>query len=247
MTMRPSAQVVTLAVVAVSIVATFALPWPLAGWTTGHRYADPVALGSALARGLVGGWTGGRPVGDPPGPGLDEAVAFWRAFHAYKAVFAAFTLAGLVWWSRAVRRPASSVFAAVTGVGALVVVVANAQGTWAPFASALDLTRDAVPTPGFTEVLTGLRSDLLTGAAHPLTTAVLEDSTRYHQVMAVLSIAVAASALVLFARSVRPKPRMLVLLGTAAVAAAFGILAAANLSTSVDPTPALASFLSGLH
>ena len=133
---------------------------------------------------------------------------------------------------------------------ALLVVVANVQGAIAPLASLVGVLPLAAPDPELARALAQLRDAVASGSGAGA--ALLEDFRRYHVAMSALA-ALAALWFVrrVIARLVRrrrtgvPPARSRCALAEPVGALCFGVVAAANLSTALDPVPALQALLAG--
>ena len=203
-----------------------------------------------------------RSRGSLDGP-LLEAVDFWTRFHVIKAALATVMLLGAVAVGRRLARPDAlrdrragivAPFDRPTLAGlallALLVVVANVQGAIAPLASLVGVLPLAAPDPELARALAQLRDAVASGSGAGA--VLLEDFRRYHVAMSALA-ALAALWFVrrVIARMVRrrrtggPPARSRCALAEPVGALCFGVVAAANLSTALDPVPALQALLAG--
>lgn len=200
-----------------------------------------------------------------PTPALSDAVHFWRDFHVVKALLSALLLAPLVvLQSRAKVARAQTLsgrgrlaFAAVESAALLlialsvVLVVANIQGAVAPLSSVLSFLPTGAPTSGMDE----FRNQLTHGNPSPAAMTLTSDFRIYHAVVAACSALICGALLhrtaVTWQRSgsgkrsgaqMSPTRAQWALIPAMLIA---GLITAANVSTVVEPTPALVSFLSG--
>ncbi len=231
-------------------------------------YPSRAALVESLSAAVVRFWSA-----DATATGADLAlpVAFWWRFHLIKAVLAALLLVTLVllgsrtWgaYSRTTtvgRRVVVGAVAAAEGLLALLallVTVANLQGVVAPLSSALGLLPLGAPDPALARTTDEIRQALVGGAPGPALQALLADFTRYHVAMAVLgtlvTVGLLAASVVLWRRrarvpGARPPGRGLLALVAVCLlvtAAFFAVVTAGNISTVLDPAPALLAFFEG--
>ena len=208
--------------------ATWLVPWPFASWWTGGGYAEVAALRAEVGSGLADFWALGS--GALP-PRLDAIVEFWRTFHVAKAVLAGGLFVVLVMLASRLPRW----WAALAGGAAfvdLLVVIANVQGALAPLTSVLTFLEPGSPATS------PLRAAISSGSSSPALTALVDDFVRFHWVVAALTLGIGMALVITVLR--RPRSGHVRVVGVVA-AAAFGILAAANVSTALDPLPAFAA------
>ncbi len=224
------------ALTAVLTVAVFAAPARLAGATPLQRDRLPDAAQQAFAS----FWSGSTSA-------LDDLAAYWTRFHTVKAAIAGMLLVSAVVLTRRLARrfvarsggpglgdvvAGAAVIGStvLTGLAALL-LTANIQGAFVPRSSLLS----AVPVDGAPP------SDL---------SAMVDDFGRYHLVMAATAGVTAAALTVLAVSAWRRRARSstrAVAVSRAYVAAlvlgalAAAVITAANVSTAVDPAPALES------
>ncbi|MGL5818827.1 MAG: hypothetical protein ACRCZD_20465 [Phycicoccus sp.] len=238
------------------VAATILLPWPVAAWWAGTSWHGPDELARAVGDGLVSDWTNRAVPGDG-GSGLLEPSRFWGRFHLVKAVLAALLLGVAVTltvrcWSAAGstrRRTAAWRAAGVAGGGlaglALLVMVANVQGTVVPLSSVISFLPAGPEDAAVVAAVGELQSDLAAGPRSPVAETLLHDFSVYHAVMAglgaITAVAIAALVLRLWRRRHRGVGVPLVV-----VSLAFALVTAANIGTALDPTPALDTFLRGV-
>lgn len=245
---RPTVRTVAAAVLTVAV---FVLPLPLAETASGGQDLGVAAMTERVGSGLTA-WV--RSGAANPGPDLAATIGLWSVFHAIKAALAAAALVVLALVLRARlthSRPGHSwpatALATATATVLLLVLVANIQGFLAPLSSATTLL-PARPLPGLAAVVDGLT----TGAPPLVATALIRDFQRFHSVLAaclavvLISLAVTGWAVIRSADARRPAARRKrVPLFVVTVAAVIcGVLLAANVSTALDPVPALSAFLS---
>lgn len=246
------------------LLAVFLVPFRLASTWTG-AYPNVAALREQMSAAFVRYWHTGASA-DLAGP-----VDYWARFHLLKAVLAALLLAVLlplgarIWNSyvRATHRGrrlllgAAGVGHAAITVLALLMLVANIQGTIAPLSSALGLMPLRRPDPALADTLTQVRHGLASGTQPPALEALVNDYARYHAALAVVATLVTIALLALAVRMWRRRTRLarsearhrrVLFTGAVSVlllAAFFAIITAANLSTVAHPAPALLGFFNG--
>ena len=234
----------------------------------GGAYPALGSLQEAVSSGLQQFWSVG---GDQFGAELDQAAEFWARFHVIKAVLAAVLLLVLVLltaraWrgsaftsSRARRWTLTLLGLAATPltVLALLVLVANVQGVVAPLSSVLGVLPLSAPGGQLAGTIGEIRQTLAAGGQSSAAEALLHDFLVYHQAMVVLGTVVTLGLVVAGVRTWRNRSRVptrdrwwraLLLLTSASLvtlAAFFAITTAANLSTAVNPAPALLGFFAG--
>lgn len=234
----------------------------------GGGYADVTMLRDAVSSSFVDFWRAGD---DTLNVGLAGAVDYWARFHVVKAGLALvllvllFPLGGQIWraystaaaFGRALLLGIAGLAHAACSALALIVLVANIQGAIAPLSSALGLMPLGAGDRSLDRVATQIQSDLANGSHSPALETLQSDFARYHFVMAALSVlvvlAVTAWAVSLLRRRSRVprearRQRRVLLLGAGGaliLGGFFGLVAAANASTAIDPGPALAGFFAG--
>ncbi len=247
----------------VMTVAVFAIPL---GFAAVHGYAGEQALVAAATSAVV---RAGTPGGSRDAA-LADLVGFWRDFHLVKAGLAGVLVVLLAVLASAIGGRARElgpgwrrrrVLAAYAGVllwllGSLTILLANVQGVIAPLSSVASMLPTAHPSGPLGESLVGVRRSVgieshssTGGFAREL----LVDFTAYHGAFAMLA---ATAGLALTALAVRagtdrllrrPEDRCptwpwrLGMLGAAG--ALFLVLAAANVSTWINPVPAFLASL----
>jgi hypothetical protein len=240
--------------------AAFLVPWHAASAITGLAWAGPDDLAGSVGHALVADWASAVPApGGQASSALTDPTRFWRWFHLVKAALALAALVTatvLVIRARRARRASSSAarrfaWAAATALGGLVaalsvvLVVANVQGAFAPLSSVLSFLPSSGRSPALVDAVTALDASI--GSGHPTSTAsaIVSDFAAYHAVVAVLLALVAVLAGIATVRVARARRwgPVAVLAATVTIVA---VLAAANTSTALAPTPALQSFLSGI-
>lgn len=257
----PRRDTIALAVAIAVLGAAFVwLPAALVGGATVSR----AALHRSTADAVATYWHSGRApwTGD-----LSDLVGRWRDYHLAKAVIAVVAVVVLARAAAVGRRRASTagrprwhaLGPAAAGLGALVAVlllVANVQGAFAPFASLLSLlpttTADRSFAPTLGEIREALARRAVDGHGGPAPLERMIDAfVGYHVVLAVLAGALAlvaagsvARALVRRRRTVEPTatasgPSRLALGTTGLLCVAAGVLCLANVSTALRPVPAL--------
>lgn len=264
-TARPWNPTAVLGFLAAGLLAAVALlPAAVAERTAGSDGVTVASLPRQVSDGFDRWFASGLA---EPDPGLAAATRFWAVFHGVKAGCAVLLLVALVlllrrvWtaWVAAGSR-AQGVPLALAGVGgavlaavALLVVLANVQGTVAPLSSVLSFLPVAPPT----STMTAVHAQLAAGESTPFLSALVGDFRLYHAAfvvcasVAVVGLVGAACWLWLRrARAPRDARRLRRLLAAGGVslgltALLLGVVVLANLSTVADTAPALAAFLGG--
>ncbi|MHC3816406.1 hypothetical protein OG892_10905 [Streptomyces sp. NBC_00341] len=271
----PVRAVTVLAALAAALVPAFVLaPGPVAGSLSGGGYGGRRELEDRLSASFVDYWAAGER-GFPPG--LRGVVDYWSRYHLVKAVVAALLLAVLVALGLLLRKAylraggltvgrraaLASAGAAVTALAlfSLAMVMANVQGTVAPFSSLLSMlplhAPHGVPAGTLEEIRRQLAAYPDGGRTPPPVEVMVSDFGRYHAVLAVAATAVALCAAAISAvswrrfaaaaASDRRTRRVLRSSGLlwALMAAAVAVIAVANTATTADPAPALLAFFEG--
>jgi hypothetical protein len=197
-----------------------------------------------------------------PAPQSAGIVDYWCRYHLAKAGIAAILLVALVALGLVVLRgPArswvrigSAAMVSAAAVGAGAVLLANVQGTVAPFASLLPMLTEHPADPQLARTLAEAARQVTTGPRSPAATGLIAEFARYHLVLgvaaAILAVALAGTSAAGW-RRVAAGPaggRAVTGIYTATAtltAVALAVLTAANLGTAADPAPALADFLAG--
>ncbi|MBC9715816.1 tat (twin-arginine translocation) pathway signal sequence [Streptomyces sp. TRM66268-LWL] len=227
-------------------------------------------LTDSFRSGVVGLWrSGGREF---PGE-LASTVEFWFRFHLVKASVAALLLGavvalGVALWRQS-RRPAderprrlllvpSAVLVALLAPFALVALVANVQGTIAPFASLLPHLTGGRADGELAATLTEIRQELAghpAGPHSPALSAMISDLAVYHAAVAVMAALLAVALIgvgVALWRQHRVTPGNRSKRGlkagmtaSAFMACAVLVVALANTSTATHSPEALAGLFNG--
>jgi hypothetical protein len=240
--------------------AAFVVPWHVATAVTGLAWAGPNALADSVGHALIADWAAAVPVpGGQASSALTDPTRFWRWFHIVKAVLAcAALIASSVVVARAWRagRVASTRgrrfgWAAVAAGGglvaslAVVLVVANVQGAFAPLSSVLSFLPFSGRSPSLTDAVTALNASIGSSQPTPTAAAIVRDFATYHAVVAVLMALVTVLAAVMTARVARDR-RWGSAAAFVATMAILAVLTIANTGTAFAPAPALQSFLSAV-
>lgn len=259
---RTSILVLTAGVLGVAVAALpakIAQLWPGSGTTT---YAS---LAGRLRPAFVDYWAAGQ---SKPGSALTQVVAYWQGFHVVKAVAAALLLAVLaallldLWgrWigsGRSGRRRALGALGALGALASLVallMVVANIQGAVAPLSSVVSFLPTDGSDPAVAATIGEISAELRSGSTTSVLDALVSDFRVYHAAMVVsaglTTVLLLAGGITLWrrrSRSQHNERRLYVTTATImlALALAFGVVAAANLSTVIDPASALLAFFEG--
>lgn len=262
---RDRAAALLLAILTVLLAAGFVLaPRALtgAGPTHGH------SLSAATSQAFTAYWRSGRHSYPPALADLVaywRRYHLVKAGFAVALTIALCCLAHILWRSllRAGRlRPATTTAAVVSGgavtalaFGSVVVVLATIQGALAPFSSLVSLLPVGHGGPALTESAAQIQHDLAGHQALPHTPAplgaIIHDFQRYHVVLAaqaaILAVALIGLSMLMWRRAPaagRAMPRakpLLRLLATAfaLLTAIVLVVGAANISTALNPDPAL--------
>ncbi|MFY2788079.1 hypothetical protein [Rhodococcus sp. MALMAid1271] len=259
---RTSILVLTAGVLGVAVAALpakIAQLWPGSGTTT---YAS---LAGRLRPAFVDYWAAGHP---KPGSALAQVVAYWQGFHVVKAVAAAVLLAVLaallldLWgrWVAAGRSGRRRALGALGALGALaslvalLMVVANIQGAVAPLSSVVSFLPTDGSDPAVAATIGEISAELRSGSTTSVLDALVSDFRVYHAAMVVsaglTTVLLLACGITLWrqrSRSQHNERRLYVTTATImlTLALAFGVVAAANLSTVIDPASALLAFFEG--
>ncbi|ROQ69303.1 hypothetical protein EDD93_3801 [Streptomyces sp. 840.1] len=272
----PVRTATVLTALAVALGTAFVLaPAPVAGSLSGGGYDGRRGLEDHLSASFADYWAAGER-GFPPG--LRHAVDYWSRYHLVKAVVAAVLLAvllalgvllrkaylragGLTAGRRAALASAGAVVTALA-LFSLALVMANVQGTLAPFSSLLSMLPLHAPHGELAGTIAGITEQLAGypdagGATSPPVEVMVSDFGRYHAVQAAAATAVALTAAAMSAVSWRRfaaaaardrwTRRVLRSSGLlrALLAAAVAVIAVANTATAADPAPALLAFFEG--
>ncbi|WP_043506122.1 hypothetical protein [Streptomyces glaucescens] len=266
MTETPRRRLGTLtALAAATLLAFFVAPNALARDSS----VSTANVSDTFRQGFVAYWRSGS--GDLPDR-LETAVAFWFRFHLVKAGVSALLLAvavalGVVLWRQVrqrtggwparVRLGLSWVSAAALGLFALVALVANVQGAAAPFASLLPMLTSGGADGELAATLAEVRhqADASPSPRHsPALTVMAGDFAVYHAVLATmaaaLTCALAVTGVVLWKRSrtsAEGRSRRTTVLAAVSslLAAAWLVIAFANVTNAVNSQQALARFFAG--
>lgn len=243
------------------------LPFRLAS-ATGPGFSDLAALQDAVASGLVRTWESGDGRLDAR---LAEAADFWQRFHFVKAALAAVLLVVLVRlalrasrqrqeetsWAKRFGLGVLGAMSSVMGVLALLVVVANSQGVFAPLSSVLGVVSFTSAEGQLSVAVSGLAQDVKDGSPTSTTALFLDDFVTYHQAMVVLGVVVVGALAAVLVGLLRQRAttaptegrrhRAVVgrSLGLLTLAAAFAVITVANVSTVANPMGAFTGFLAG--
>ena len=229
----------------------FVLQWAAAGWLSCVAFVvlppvlRPMAgsapdLPTRARDALIEQWESG--VVDPV-PSMADLVAQWADYHLLKSAFAFLVVVALARVLGLLGRehPLLVGVIAVAATVAWLVVFANVQGALAPLASVVSLLPPVSTDARYAAALSGLRADLASGVANPVTSALVEDFRFFHVVMVALAIA-SAVALGLAARRAARTGHLRSTAHTGAavlLVVVLLVIGAANLSTALDPIPGL--------
>lgn len=270
---RPRARSWQLLALAVALAVLFVIaPASLAGGSYGRSFTDNGSLVEATRTSFAAFWSAGS--GDLP-PALQNAADYWERYHLVKALIAGLLLAVLLMLGTRVGRAlsraeardgsgtapliAAAVAIAVSTLAAIVLVAANVQGTFAPFASLLSLLGPEQRGGGLAATVDQVRQALAQpGASHSAAlNAMVEDFARYHAVFAALAAALAAGFAVVGVTAWRARRsarvaggglrRMLGAFGVSSIMLSLLLLvvALANVSNATAPEEGLRLFFGG--
>jgi hypothetical protein len=268
---RDRAAALFLAIVAVLLAAGFVLaPRALTGAGPVHEHS----LSTATSQAFTAYWQSGRhsyPRALADLVAYWRRYHLVKAGFALALTIALCWLAHILWRSllRAGRlRPATTTAAVASGstvttlaFGSALVVTATIQGALAPFSSLVSLLPVGHGNPALTGSVSQIQHDLAEHQAVPRTSAtlgaIIDDFQRYHAVLAaqaaILAVVLIGLSVLLWLRAPiagRAVPRARALLRLLATAFALLtvivlVVGAANLSTALNPDPALRLFFGG--
>ncbi|WP_405485745.1 hypothetical protein [Nocardia sp. NBC_00511] len=269
---RPIAVLTTLT--AALIAAVVFAPHLLAAGRSESGFAHESGLRTGFRTAFQEYWTTGGP---GYSPSLARIVDYWFRFHVVKAVVAALlltvliTLSTVLWKAfrstapgilRAGSLLAGSTLTTLLALISLLMVMANIQGAIAPFSSLMPLLMDTPPDAPLTATLGQVRDSLAEspgpgGRTPPAAGVMIDDFTRYHVAMAVITATLAlcflTASVILwrrFARTAstdRPERRIQAAFGTLSllIAAAAVVVAVANTTTAAHSAPGLLALFNG--
>jgi hypothetical protein len=262
---RDRAAALFLAILTVLLAAGFALaPRALTGAGPIHEHS----LSAATSQAFSAYWQSGRHSYPPALADLVaywRRYYLVKAGFAVALTIASCWLAHTLWRSllRAGRlRPATTTAAVMSGsavtalaFGSVLVVMATIQGALAPFSSLVSLLPVGHGDPALTESVGQIQHDLADHQAVPHTPAalgaIIDDFQRYHAVLAaqaaILAVVLIGLSMLMWRRAPtvgRAVPRAKALLRLLATAFALLtaivlVVGAANVSTALNPDPAL--------
>jgi hypothetical protein len=262
---RDHAAALFLAILAVLLAAGFVLaPRALTGAGPAHEHS----LSAATSQAFTAYWQSGRHSYPPALADLVaywRRYHLVKAGFAVALTIALCWLAHILWRSllRAERlRPATTTAAAASGstvtalaFGSVLVVMATIQGALAPFSSLVSLLPVGHGNPALTGSVSQIQHDLAEHQAVPRTSAtlgaIIADFQRYHAVLAaqaaILAVVLIGLSVLMWRRAPtagRAVPRAKALLRLLATAFALLtvvvlVVGAANISTALNPDPAL--------
>jgi hypothetical protein len=262
---RDRAAALLLAILTVLLAAGFVLaPRALTGAGSAHEHN----LSAAMSQAFTAYWQSGRrsyPSALADLVAYWRRYHLVKAGFAVALTIALCWLAHILWRSllRAGRlRPATTTAAVVSGstvtalaFGSVLVVMATIQGALAPFSSLVSLLPVGHGDPALTGAVGQIQHDLAKHQAVPRTPAtldaIIDDFQRYHVVLAaqaaILAVVLIGLSVLMWRRSAaagRAVPRAKALLRLLATAFALLtvivlVVGAANVSTALNPDPAL--------
>lgn len=234
-----------------AIVGFVSLPSRIVGGAT----VDPGRLTRSASSAVTGYW-----IADTRSftTDLDQLVADWRWYHAVKAVMAVIVAASAIRFVVLQRRRATvavhhrriggristAAMTAVAGV-AVLLAMANIQGTFSPFASLLSLLPAGSDGGSFATTSAQIEQALAQGGSRPpAVDAMLADFGRYHAVLAAMAVLVCIGlvALALGAFRRRSTGRLWPLVGYGAPCAVLAVIALANVTNALHPADGLHAF-----
>jgi heme/copper-type cytochrome/quinol oxidase subunit 2 len=238
----------------------------------GGDLADPDHLGAAFRTSLVEYWRSGDRTSPPA---LQHVVDYWFRFHLFKGGIAAlllvvFVALAIVLWRARLRNEGlgtgtrAALLSAGTAVPllalfALAVVMANIQGAMAPFGSLFPLLMDGSPDDGVASTLAQARHQLAgshrtSGYTPPALDAMVSEFAWYHVAIAIVAVVVLVALLSLtvvfwrgFAKTRSAARRPLAWFGACSALLSLIVLGliVINVSTAMDPAPALLGLFNG--
>ncbi|MEV6219042.1 hypothetical protein [Nocardia sp. NPDC051833] len=251
-------------------IAFVLVPGIVAGWGSEGGIGSEGELRRALRVAFAGYWSSGD---GEFSPALNDVVEYWFRYHLVKGLIAVVLLGVLavlaaVLWDAVgrdsdagcVRRLVLGTAGAVVtlfAVLALLAVMANAQGAVAPYASVLPMLFDDPVGPELAGTLAEVNQQLAVSAevgSSPALEVMIDDFTRYHVAMVVISSVVAVgfgiATMVLWTRRAgKSSGERAVLAGLGllamGLAVVFAVVAVANTTTVAEPLPALQALFDG--
>ncbi|WP_410870504.1 hypothetical protein [Nocardia sp. A7] len=262
--LRSGRRAGVLVALAGALTAAFVFAPRLLANRTGADFRGESDLGQAFREAFVDYWHSGTQEFTVE---LANIVDYWFRYHLAKAVLAtlltvvlvmlavllwrAFMAAGGTGLGTRVALATSGGVATVLALCALVLVLANAQGTVTPFASLLPMATG----DDSAEVRAEIGHRLADGTRIPPLDVMIDDFARYHLAMAVLAAVTAVSLLgvcaLLWRTRVRSPDRrsrrVLASFGTlsALLALLLIVVAVANTTNASDPVSGLAALFAG--
>ncbi|WP_218041611.1 hypothetical protein [Acrocarpospora macrocephala] len=265
-----------LVALAVALAAAFVIaPRTLAASRSDGGFADERDLIEALRAAFVEYWSSGdRDFSH----GLERVVDYWFRYHVAKAVIAAILLIvlvalGALLWKAFLRAgglgtgrraalASARVLVTMLALFSLVMVMANVQGTVAPFASLLPMLVIGATDEELADTLDQVRQRLADSLSAgdrtpPALEVMISDFSRYHVAMAVvaatLAVVLIGTSVVVwkrFARTGSSDRRTKRALGSSGVLLALMslvviVVAWANATNAADPAPGLLAFFEG--
>jgi|GEM_PF-1932807 len=244
-----------------SVVMVVVVPEKIAEASVGTSVVSTSTLPILVNRGFESWIASGSST---PAVELQVAAKFWCIFHVAKLAvatvsFVVFALLLRRLWKTYVLAAASHrrslsafVMPAVAACTALLllVIIANIQGSFAPLTSVLSF----LPRDHTTPAMEVLQDQLASGVLTPTSRLLLSDFWLFHAVVVVCSAAVVVGLVVTgllvwmrWANLLLAPTCGIARIGLALTASAvfMGVVLLANLSTVLEPLPALSSFLSG--
>ncbi|MGW5075990.1 hypothetical protein [Rhodococcus sp. NPDC004095] len=272
----PGRALAALLVLTAVLVAAFVFaPRVLAGSRPGGGLFDQGSLAATLREAFDGYWRSGDRAFSP---GLETLVDYWFRYHVAKAVIAVLLLAVLValavllWKAflktdgvgsgRRAALASAGVLATMLAQVSLVLVMANIQGTVAPFSSLISMLPVGETDGELAGTLGEVRRQLADSPSAgdqtlPALDVMIRDFSRYHAAMAVIATIVAAVLLGMSvaswttcARTGSSDRRTRRLMGSFGVfwtllSPVVIVVAVANTTTAANPVPALSAFFDG--
>jgi hypothetical protein len=267
------ALAVLAALTAVLLPAVFLAPQSLAAIGTEAGFSGQRELINTVNAAFVEYWRSGDKEFTP---GMHQVVDYWFRFHLIKALLAAVLLVvlialGVLLWKAFLRVSGLGARAAFASGGvlvtmlallSLVLVVANVQGTVAPFTSLVSMLPIGAPHGELADTLAQVRQQLAdyprTGnATSPALQIMINDNARYHVAVAVMAatlvVVFIGMSVALWKRFAGSRPsgrRMRAVLGSYGVASALLslvmiVFTLANITTATDSARGLAGFFGG--
>lgn len=238
----------------VGLTATIGFVW-LPSRLVGGATVDPGRLARSASTAVADYWVAGTRAFPAD---LDQLVTDWRWYHAVKAIMAVIAAASAIWFVVLQRRRAAvathrrsvgeristAAMTTVAGV-AVMLAMANIQGTFSPFASLLSLLPVGGDDGSFATTSAQIEQALVRqGSRPPAVDAMLGDFGRYHAVLAGMAVLVCIALLALAVATWRRRTtgRWWPLVGYGTPCVVLAVIALANVTNALHPVDGLHAF-----